>query len=61
MHECQVEGCAVMLPRHLLMCRRHWYRVPAELRGRVNQAWRAYEAGRDVKTYLAVRQEAIEP
>lgn len=31
---CPVEGCVARIPKNDLMCRRHWARVPRELRER---------------------------
>jgi hypothetical protein len=39
--ECAAEGCLARCPRHFLMCRDHWYRVPRAIR---QQVWRAYKA-----------------
>ena len=61
-HPCPCEGCAVSLPRHLLMCKPHWYRVPQALRAEVNDAWRAHSRQSTRETlvrYLAAREAAI--
>jgi hypothetical protein len=35
-HECAAPGCHQLVGPHLLMCRRHWLRVPQTIRDRVN-------------------------
>jgi hypothetical protein len=57
-HQCPADGCTQMLPRHLLFCAYHWHRVPFDLRRQVYAAWGNYE--KDPRTYLAVRQEAVD-
>lgn len=42
---CRAEGCDVEVPSELLMCRRHWFMVPAELRRRVQAAYRPGQCG----------------
>lgn len=39
MHPCFAPDCAELVRDDLLMCRRHWYRVPLHLRRAV---WAAY-------------------
>lgn len=41
-HECAVPGCGSVIVAGLLMCKRHWYQVPLNLRSRVNRTWRGY-------------------
>jgi len=54
-HQCPAAGCSESLPRHLLMCKPHWYRVPRALRAEVNDAWKAYlAASRGARSYDAV-------
>lgn len=60
-HRCHARGCELEVPPKLLMCRRHWYMVPAPIRHKV---WREYRPGqeRDKKPsakYLVVMEEAI--
>lgn len=59
-HLCVAYGCGVNLPAHLLMCRRHWFRVPKALRDPI---YALYRPGQDAATagpeYLAVVDEAI--
>jgi len=61
-HVCHARGCSVPVPPRLLMCKRHWFMVPATLRRRV---WAAYVPGQEVRkdptaAYLSVMQEAID-
>lgn len=42
-HECAVGGCGVLLELRMLMCPRHWRKVPSELKVNVMRAYRAYE------------------
>jgi len=44
-HTCPARGCRRNLPDHLLMCKPHWYQVPAHLRRAV---WDAYQDGAGV-------------
>ncbi len=41
-HKCAVPGCPARIDSRLLMCLRHWRRVPADLKVAV---WREYRAG----------------
>ena len=43
-HICHAKGCTVPVPRKMLMCRRHWYMVPAKLRAAV---WAMYSPGQE--------------
>lgn len=42
-HECAIAGCVVLLGLEMLMCPRHWRKVPGELKVAVMRARRAYE------------------
>jgi hypothetical protein len=44
-HGCHWPGCTKQVPPAMWGCRPHWYRIPAELRGRI---WRAYSPGQEV-------------
>jgi diadenosine tetraphosphatase ApaH/serine/threonine PP2A family protein phosphatase len=44
-HTCHAKGCPVPVPPRLLMCSRHWRRVPAELKRRV---WLTYRRGQEI-------------
>lgn len=41
-HHCHAIGCEVRVPPEMLMCKRHWYMVPSDLRAKV---WAAYRHG----------------
>lgn len=61
-HTCHAKGCETEVPPKMLMCRPHWFSVPAELRRRV---WKAYRPGQEEDkdpspAYLAVMHEAID-
>ena len=61
-HLCHAEKCTVPVPPKMLMCRPHWYRVPAHLRRAV---WAEYRPGQEIDKrptaeYLAVMRAAIE-
>ncbi|MEM7019161.1 MAG: hypothetical protein AAF512_17690 [Pseudomonadota bacterium] len=60
-HLCHAEGCQEAVPPKLLMCRRHWRMVPAELQQAV---WQHYRKGqerdkRPTRDYLSAAQAAI--
>lgn len=60
-HLCHAIGCSLEVPPKLLMCARHWFMLPENMRQNV---WRAYRAGQEVdkrpsSEYLAVAQRAI--
>jgi hypothetical protein len=38
---CPVEGCGVPLRAGMLLCLRHWRRVPRQLQGEVWSTWKA--------------------
>lgn len=56
--ECPIEGCPTKHPTKMLMCKPHWYSVPAELRQKV---WATYDRGRGILTeeYSEARDAAI--
>jgi len=41
-HHCHATACKTEVPPEMLMCRKHWYMVPRELRMRV---WATYRRG----------------
>ena len=41
-HTCHARGCRAPCPPEHLMCRRHWFMVPKQLRDAV---WRTYRPG----------------
>ena len=57
---CQVPTCAREVPAAHLMCREHWFEVPAELRCQVEQSLEAWLKRRvELNVYLCARLEAI--
>lgn len=38
---CPANGCEIVTPPEMLMCRSHWYMVPKALRSEVWRAWKA--------------------
>lgn len=60
-HKCPVTGCDRDLPRHLLMCPRHWREVPSNLQREVNRTWKNAESGAGgVQSYMDARQKAVD-
>lgn len=60
-HICHAQGCTVEIPPRLLMCWRHWMKVPIPLRDAV---WREYVPGQEVtktptREYLQAMRNAI--
>lgn len=43
-HACHWPGCTHQVPPALWGCKKHWYRIPAELRDRI---WRSYRIGQE--------------
>lgn len=41
-HHCHARGCSVQVKPELLMCRKHWFMVPRDIRDAV---WRSYRPG----------------
>lgn len=58
-HKCPGPGCPVQVPDHMLMCRPHWYQVPAALRSRVWATWRN-GAGAGYADHSHAMQDAID-
>jgi len=61
-HFCHAKACEVVIPPKMLMCKRHWFMVPADLRKAV---WREYRPGQEVgkeptAEYLGAARNAIE-
>ena len=46
MHTCHAKNCKVVVPPKLLMCKRHWYMVPRDLRAAV---WAEYMPGQEIR------------
>lgn len=38
-HLCHAEGCTARVPRRMFMCRKHWFMVPMDMRGRLLAAY----------------------
>jgi hypothetical protein len=57
-HLCPAKRCEIDVPDHMLMCRWHWYMVPAPLRRSVNRAY-ARGAGLGTAQLAAAQQLAI--
>ena len=55
---CSAACCPEMIPRRLLMCRRHWFMVPQELQDRVVGSLQEWEAGGSVRPYVLAVAEA---
>lgn len=60
-HYCHAIDCDEEVPPAILMCKRHWYMVPKEIRDLV---WKYYVPGQEArkdptKKYLAIMQRAI--
>lgn len=59
-HRCPTTGCVLVIGDHLLMCRKHWSQVPAELQVAV---WRTYWArdrgDAERRAHLAACRRAI--
>jgi hypothetical protein len=60
-HPCAAPTCAAMVGAGLLACRRHWRRLPGDLRREVWRTWRRVLAGRNgaIALYEAARAEAV--
>jgi hypothetical protein len=59
-HICQFPGCAREVPSKHLMCREHWFEVPAEIRNQVEESMAAWLGHKDdVRPYLVARLRAI--
>lgn len=61
-HTCHAEDCNVPVPPKLLMCLKHWRRVPRTIQ---REIWRHYRPGQEVDKrptpeYLAVMKRAID-
>ena len=44
-HRCHARDCGAPVPPSMLMCRRHWFKVPKRVR---DQVWDAYSRGQEV-------------
>jgi len=52
---CPVLGCGEQIDPSRLMCRRHWYRVPKQLRDQVWATWRSGQGALSREHHDAVR------
>ena len=63
-HRCYIDGCTRNVPDTILLCKPHWYRVPAPLRAQVWKTWKALTAADGglwaVKEYRRAKQAAID-
>lgn len=63
-HYCHAEGCEETVPRKMFMCRKHWFMVPMDLRGRLLAAYQpGQEKLKDVwpsTEYLVIAMQAVE-
>lgn len=50
-HKCAAESCLKIVASEMLMCRRHWFMVPKDLRELV---WAGYHRGMDEAYHVAV-------
>lgn len=62
MRRCAARECPAEMPPRVLMCRRHWFMVPTEIRHRV---WNHYRPGQETDhapsgLYLAAMNEAVD-
>lgn len=60
-HVCHARQCMTPVDPKMLMCKRHWYMVPKELRDKV---WATYRSGQEVTKdpsmeYLDAAQAAV--
>jgi len=60
-HFCHAKACEVVVPPKRLMCKRHWFMVPADLR---TEVWREYRPGQEADkeptaAYLEAARKAI--
>ena len=59
---CAARGCPEQVPRRRLMCRTHWFQVPADVRASI---WLAYRPGQESngnpsRAYINAVTEAID-
>lgn len=58
-HECHWPGCGAQVPPAMWGCKKHWFSLPANLRGLI---WRTYRPGQEITmdpsdAYLAAAKE----
>ncbi len=56
-HRCPWPACNEHVGAHLWGCRRHWYRLPLEIRNRI---YNAYRTGQNMLTASAEYHDAVE-
>ncbi len=44
-HTCHWAGCETQVPPAMWGCKKHWFRLPKDLRDRI---WRTYEPGQEI-------------
>jgi hypothetical protein len=44
MHTCHAIECKVSVPPAMLMCKKHWFSVPSQMR---NAVWKHYRGGQE--------------
>lgn len=54
-HPCPAPGCHELQAFHAFACRRHWHRLPRELRDALVDSWR----DGDLDRYLELRAAAV--
>jgi len=52
---CPIPGCGNQIDPSRLMCRRHWYRIPKQLRDQVWATWRSGQGALSCEHQEAVR------
>jgi hypothetical protein len=57
-HQCPAPACAERVDADMLLCPRHWYRVPGPLRRAVRVAWNR-GAGAGSPAHVAAMRAAI--
>jgi hypothetical protein len=60
-HHCHADGCEVRVRPELLMCRKHWFMVPARIRRLVLLSYRPgqCDAGRPSQMWIDAAKDAI--
>ncbi|MDA8290465.1 MAG: hypothetical protein M0Z33_02120 [Actinomycetota bacterium] len=54
-HPCPARACGEQIAFHMLACRRHWHRLPRDLRALLVTTWKTG----DLTRYVSLREEAI--
>ena len=57
---CPIGVCLFVIPRHMLMCGKHWRLVPAPLQRTVYSSYRSMMNGGGTKEWLAASDKAID-